>query len=135
MLILWFGIIFNNTNCYTQIRAVGNNKMAHIVEGNKVSTKKVLNIMHWNKGPSFLQNKVNDINYKLDKYRPHIFSLSEANFIINRDNEDLNFLHEYNYEIVNGVDNVKMSRQMVLINKQLNYVRRVDLESKNNCYL
>ena len=37
----------------------GNNKQNHMVYGNKGGGGKNLNILHWNKGPSFLQNKVN----------------------------------------------------------------------------
>ena len=51
-----------------------NNKMQHIKNGNYH-----LNILHWNKGNTLFTNKITHIDQIMDKYRPHIISLCEAN--------------------------------------------------------
>ena len=39
-----------------------------------------IKIMHWNKGDSLFTNKLDDLYYSIDKNRPHIISLAEANY-------------------------------------------------------
>merc|ERR1711867_422374 len=51
-----------------------NNKMQHIINGNYH-----LNILHWNKGNTLFTNKITHIDQIMDKYKPHIISLCEAN--------------------------------------------------------
>ena len=36
--------------------------------------------MYWNKGPSALHNKMLEIETIIDKHKPHILGLGEANF-------------------------------------------------------
>ena len=116
-----------------EVQCKGNNKHNHMVYGNKGGGGKNLNILHWNKGPSFLQNKVNDLDYILETYRPDILTLCEANLLLDRDNGDIGFLNSYNYETTDQRVNYNISRQLILINKQLNYKRRADLEGKYDC--
>ena len=59
------------------------NFWAKYVNGNK--KEKGIRIMHWNKGSSFLHNKINEIETVIEKYRPHILGLSEANFFSDHD--------------------------------------------------
>ena len=44
-----------------------------------------IRIAHWNKGPSFLENKRDDVETLIEKYHPHIFGLSEANLFSHHD--------------------------------------------------
>ena len=60
------------------------NKNTHTVNGNLKNSS--LKLLHWNKGPSYLHNKIDHVKYIMDEHKPHIFSLSEANFIISRNN-------------------------------------------------
>ena len=39
-----------------------------------------LRFIHWNKGNSLFYNIINDFQLVIDKYKPHIISLSEANY-------------------------------------------------------
>lgn len=106
------------------------NRNSHIVNGNlKNSSRKLL---HWNKGPSFLQYKIDHVKYILDKQKPHIFSLSEANYIRSRNNHDIK-IDGYNYEWTDQKCNYDISRQVVLVDDRLNYVRRFDLKSTHDC--
>ena len=102
------------------------NKNAHTLNGNLKNSS--LKLLHWNKGPSFLHNKIDHVKYILDEQRPHIFSLSEANYIISRNNHDIK-IGGYNYEWTDQKCNYDISRQVVLIDERLNYSCRYDLES------
>ena len=101
-----------------------------MVNGNLKSSS--LKLLHWNMGPSFLQNKIDHVKYILDTHKPHIFSLSEANYIISRNNHDLK-VEGYNYEWTDQKCNYDISRQVVLIDNRLNYICRNDLESTHDC--
>ena len=48
-----------------------------MVNGNK--KEKGIQIIHWNKGPSFLENKFNEIETVISDHKPHMLGLSEAN--------------------------------------------------------
>ena len=54
-----------------------NNFLARYTYGNR--REHGIKILHWNKGPSHLENKKNDIEALIQKHRPHILGLSEAN--------------------------------------------------------
>ena len=64
------------------------------------------------------------MNYVLDRYNPDIFSVSEANMVIHRDNGDVGYLCNYNFEITDQINNIELSRQILIINKQIIYKRR-----------
>ena len=129
--LIWIFIVM--ISMYDQICSSNRNKECHITNGNICKSKKSLDIMHWNKGPAHLQNKSNDMNYILDRYKPDIFSLSEANLVISRDNGDIGYLSSYNYEYTDQLANFDISRQILIIDKQIVYKRRRDLESKFDC--
>lgn len=78
-----------------------------------------LRIIHWNKGSSKFSNKLDDINIINDKFRPHIFSILEANY----DLVEKISLDNYSIETDNMQCGNKLSRTIMLINKQLNYTR------------
>ena len=48
-----------------------------MINGN--GREKGIKILHWNKGPSYLQNKVTQLETIIESHRPHILGLSEAN--------------------------------------------------------
>ena len=91
-----------------------------MVNGKKGGGCKNLDILRWNKGSSFLHNKVNDMDYILDTYRQYIFTLCEANLLLDSVNDDIGFLNSYNFETTDQGVNHNISRQLILINKQLN---------------
>ena len=100
-----------------------NNKLQHILNGNSY-----LSLVHWNKGKSLFHNKLNDIDMVLDKFKPHIISLCEANIdkIIN--NTHNNKYHDYSIEHTKMADKTNISRNVILIKDGLVYKRRSDLE-------
>ena len=65
------------------------NKMAHIVYGNRQNRGKGITCVYWNKGPSFLKNKRQDIKQIIQDHKPHILGLGEANFKSSHDIEDV----------------------------------------------
>ena len=74
--VLIFSIATNHR--YSCICAKNVNKLQHCSNGNIKGTN--LSIFHWNKGNSLFVNKIDDIHFILDKYRPKVLSISEANF-------------------------------------------------------
>ena len=69
----------------------GHNKSMHSLNGNRTGSYNI-ELGHWNKGNSLIQNKVNDINLLIDQNRPDIFSISEANLNFKKSN----ILNEFN---------------------------------------
>lgn len=77
-------------------------------------------------GKSTFSNKLNDFQMVVDKYSPHIISLSEANYC----NVTKMIFPEYNIEINDLGIGYSQSRLLVLIHKSLQYKRRRDLDEK-----
>lgn len=91
----WVIIDFKKVN-FTYGKKLSDNKKVHITSENiKIHSLKIL---HWNKGNSLLKNKIDDINFILDKYKPHVISISEANY----DNLEQLQISEYKVE-TNGL--------------------------------
>ena len=53
--------------------------------------------------------------------------------VLNRDNGDIGYLCNYNFEYTDQLVNMEISRQILIINKQIIYKHRKDLESKFDC--
>ena len=70
-------VFFKCSKNYTVSKKLSSNKIAHCINGN--IKMHGLKILHWNKVNSLFNNKIDDIKFILDKYSPHIFSISEAN--------------------------------------------------------
>ena len=121
-LLILFIIICNTS--YEHLLQVQCNKNAHCTYGNiKINH---LKIFHWNKGNSLFSNEIDDIHILLDKFQPHIFSISEANY-----NNDTQYnLGNYNIETSDlGID-YKNSRQILLIHKSVQYKRMKEYDHK-----
>ena len=105
------------------------NFYAKITNGNRGSRGSGIKLMHWNKGPSFLQNKHNDIEAMIADHHPHVFGLSEANL---RTDHDLNLVQhtDYNLHLAPTAlnPNLQVSRVVAYTHKSLVVKRRADLE-------
>ena len=73
-----------------------------------------IKILHWNKGSSFLQNKKDDLEVIIEKYRPHIFGLSEANLLSHQDLANVQF-PEYNLHTCPTLSNTDLNVSRVLV--------------------
>jgi hypothetical protein len=82
-------------------------------------------IAHWNKGGSYLINKMPEIRNIIGQHNPHIFGLSEANLL---DVHDKN-LADYNLHLSTTIYNtsLKASRVVVYTHKDLVAKLRPDL--------
>ena len=58
------------------------NKIMHITHRNQRKSFGI-KFFHFNKGNSYFRNKVDQIQVEIDKFRPDIISLSEANIYKN----------------------------------------------------
>ena len=130
LLLTVFLSIYSSFNC-DLVSQRGNNKKSHITHGNKKGFNSI-KITHWNKGLSFFHNKVDHTKYLIGNHKPNIFSISEVNYIIDRENIDARF-DSYNIEYTDQKCNYNISRQILLIDSRLEYKRRDDLKNKNDC--
>ena len=63
------------------------NFLARYTNGNRRGMG--LKLCHWNKGGSYLINSRNEIEQVIEQFRPHIFGISESNFLSTHDIEDV----------------------------------------------
>ena len=103
------------------------NKLVHILNGN---IKYNYEILHWNSGKAFLENKITEIESIITQYKPTILGISESNL---REETNLTEVSIEGYDLITtqALNNVgiKMSRLVVYIKKEVNYERRNDLEN------
>jgi len=66
-----------------QLKTDDHNVNARYTYGNKRHNG--IKIMHWNKGSSFLKNKMHDVEAIIQQHRPHLLGLSEVNFFSHHD--------------------------------------------------
>ena len=121
LLCIIFIIITQNSTFSATIQST-NNKNSHITNGNIKATS--IKIAHFNKGNSKFDNKLDDIHYIIDKHKPLIFSISEANYC----NINKTIIDGYSIESCDFKIDYHTSRQILLIHKSLTYTRRKDLE-------
>ena len=96
--------------------------------GNKKN--KGIKISHWNKGGSFLINKMPEIRNIISQHHPHILGLSEANLLDVHD-QSLADIPDYNLYLCPTIKNpsLKASRVVVYTHKDLVVKMRPDLMS------
>ena len=87
-----------------------------------------IRILHWNKGPSFLENKKDELETVIKHYKPHIFGVSEANFFKHHDKEKVQ-IPEYTMYTCPTLqnDDLKVSRVVVYAHNSVIVTPRTDL--------
>ena len=126
---IWYS---NMTSVTTRLTRSQRNKLAHITYGNRSQRGKGISCLYWNKGPSFLINKQNDLETIIADHKPHILGLGEANFRHDQDKEAVQ-IQGYNLHIDSGVENPDvggMARVAVYTHNLLRVKRRPDLEDR-----
>ena len=86
--------------------------------------------MHWNKGPSILSNKLDDIKTVVEEYTPHVLGLSEANLRQGDSLEDVQ-LENYTLHTCPTMENPnhRVSRVVAYTHRSLIVRPRPDLMS------
>ena len=104
------------------------NKVAHITNGNREKRGRGINCLYWNKGPSYLVNKQQDIKGIIDSHKPHILGLGEANVRQDHAMEDL-YIEGYSLHLDSAIQTqIGMARVAVYTHNSLRVKRRPDLE-------
>ena len=119
-ILLFIIILFNSqiNNNFNLFLATNNNKLSHTNNGN-ISKLGSLKILHFNKGNSKFENKIDDILYVIGKHKPDIFSIQEANYdITNHCN-----IPGYNIEYNTLTKNHNVARTIIIIKEGINYKR------------
>ena len=123
-------------SCYSQKLQSKKNKNNHMKNGNiqskTIKSVKSLKIMHFNKGNAKFINKLSVIEEIIEKHSPDIFNIAEAN-IENDYQQYLNLFPDYYFETNYMLQSIGVSRNVLLIRKQIGYKRRLDLEHPNLC--
>ena len=98
-----------------------------MVNGNRGARGPEIKLIHWNKGPSFLRKKTEEIETIIANHHPHVLGLSEANL---RSEHDLVQLPDYDLHLCPTSSNptLSISRVVVYTHKSLVVKRRADLE-------
>ena len=89
-----------------------------------------MKLLHWNKGSSILENKIDEIETIINEYRPHLFGLSEANFYKQNDASNVN-IPDYEIYTCLSIQNpqLNISRVVVYVHKSVVVKPRPDLMS------
>ena len=114
IILLFFLLGVNINNTFSKVCQVSNNRINHTINGN-ISKKGTLTLFTWNKGNSTFKNKRDDILVTIERYRPDIFAIHEANFDLNNDRGFENYTIEAN-TLCRGY---QISRTILLIKKGL----------------
>ena len=113
----------------SMIYSIDWNKIAHITYGNRGQRGKGITCVYWNKGPSFLCNKMGDIESIINSHKPLVLGLGELNFRQDHDLEAVQ-LPGYTLHLDSCVNNpsLGMARVGVYTHEALRVKRRTDLE-------
>ena len=115
------------SECITRIMVIGMTmgEWMRMLEGNERDF-----FMHWNGGPAYMENKIEEIQQILNEKSPCFLAISESNL---RENVENSLLLTGNYELLKtkSLENVNMgySRIVIFIRKDVRYERRHDLEN------
>ena len=114
---------------YSMITSKDKNKDAHIYFGNRGQRGRGITLVYWNKGPSFLCNKRLDIESIVERHKPHVLGLGEANIRQDHNLQDLQ-LQDYTLHIDSSMTNpaLGLARVAVYTHKAQRVKRRHDLE-------
>ena len=82
IILIFFLLGVNTNNNFSKVSQVSNNKINHTLNGN-IMKKGTLTLLTWNKGNGTFKNKRDDILVTIERYRPDIFAIHEANFLPN----------------------------------------------------
>ena len=87
-----------------------------------------IKLCHWNKGPGFLSSKTNEIENIINGYHPHLLGISEANFHLNHDAQDVQ-IDDYEVYFAKSLQNpqLNISRLAVYAHKDLTVKVQTDL--------
>ena len=108
------------------ISITNNNFLARYTNGN--IRRNGIKLCHWNKGPGFLSTKLNEVENVINGYSPHLLGVSEANFRLNHDINDVQ-IENYDVYFSKSLRNpqLQISRIAVYAHKDLNVKVREDL--------
>ena len=101
------------------------NKEQHTKNGNHT-----IKIMQWNKGKANFTNKTNDLDSILQRHKPNLISMCEANINRNINTIINNKYKDYNIEHTKMSINTNQSRNIMMIKEDIIYKRRTDLEDE-----
>ena len=119
--------------CTIYLSGTKKNQLAHAINGNQ-SKGKSITCLYWNKGPSLLINKHQDLETIIADHHPHVFGLGEANYSQVQDIEAVQY-PGYTLHLDSGLELQGMARVAVYTHSSLRVKRRNDLEDPETAYI
>ena len=121
----YFSFNCNSSKCsgnnnFSSAQKSNSNKTFHINNRNILSNRSNFCLLHWNKGSSNIRSKLKDIFWTLDKFKPDLFSIVEANMFYK---DPIKIPSYCRLHIKNT-----FTRTILLISDSINYIRIYDLE-------
>ena len=98
------------------------NKLVRARNGNRQN--RGIKIAHWNAGSAHLKNKMNEIEYAVSEYHPHLLGISEANLKRGHDIEDVQ-LQEYDLFVSKTMENDQLQVSRVVCYKHQSLVGKM----------
>ena len=107
---------------------IDRNFFARYINGN--GKQNGIKILHWNPGAAYLENKLPEIESVIEEFSPHLFGISEANFLSTHSKENVN-LEDYDLFFSDTLYNpiLQVSRVVVYKHKSLICKLRRDMMS------
>ena len=114
-----------------QLTRKNRNKLTHILNGNRTRGKGI-KMMEWNKGSSYLENKIPEIETMINQYKPQVMGLCEANLRRLTD-QRLVDISDYTLHTAPTMDNdsLQISRVVIYTHNSIVVKKRHDLEDPN----
>ena len=112
-----------------QVRTM-NNLYARCTYGNRIN--RGIKLSHWNAGSAHLPNKLGEIENVISHHQPHIFGISEANFLKKHNVLDVQ-IQDYEFITAQTLTNPKLQYSRVVVYKHVSIISKVrtDLMSKD----
>ena len=90
-----------------------------------------MKLVHWNKGSSWLENKIDEVQALIQRHKPHVLGLSEANLLQHHDLNKVQ-LTDYKLHTCPSLEDstLKVSRIVVYTHCSLMVKVREDLMDK-----
>ena len=105
------------------------NFIARYTNGNR--RQHGLRIVHWNKGSSHLENKINELETIVEKYHPHILGLSEANLYSHHDPDKVQ-IPDYTLHMCPTMTNPQLGVSRVVVYTHSSLVVKMRPDLMNN---
>ena len=117
-------------NCFYSFRNISNHS-SKCVNGN--GKNQGIRISHFNKGGSYLGNRVHEIENVINNHHPHILGISEANFFKDHDVDEVQ-IENYSLVTAKTIDNSSLNVSRVCVYLHNSIVAKIRFDLMNDTF-